>query len=210
MVSSADCGGNSGLEVIQHTTLPRPDQLSWYAIRIQTRLGSVASATLHGKGYEEFLPLYRSPRRWSDRIKKLELPLFPGYLFCRFDVSDRLMPILTTPGVIGIVGAGKTPVPIDDAEIEAIRAILRSGLAAQPWSFLRVGSKVYIEGGPLAGVEGIITSTDKVHRLIVSVSLLQRSVAVEIDREWARPITDRMGPGAVTLSEHTRPLSRAG
>jgi len=101
-------------------------------------------------------------------------------------VRDRL-PILTTPGVTSIVGAGKTPVPVDDEEIEAIRAILRSGLAALPWPFLCVGSRVYIERGPLAGVEGIITNMDKVYRLIVSISLLQRSVAVEIDREWARP-----------------------
>jgi transcription antitermination factor NusG len=142
-------------------------------------------------------------------VKQLDLPLFPGYLFCRFDVRDRL-PILTTPGVISIVGAGKTPVPVDDEEIEAIRAILRSGLAAQPWPFLRVGSKVYVEGGPLAGVEGIIANTDKVYRLVVSVSLLQRSVAVEINREWARPIPDRMGPRTVTLSEHPGSLARSG
>ena len=190
--------------------LPGPGQLSWYAIRIKSRLGSVTSTTLRGKGYEEFLPLYRSRRRWSDRIKELECPLFPGYLFCRFDASDRLMPILTTPGVIGIVGASKTPIPIDDDEIEAIRAILRSGLAAQPWPLLQVGSKVCLEGGPLAGLEGIITDMDKVCRLIVSVTLLQRSVAVEIDRAWARPITDYLGHRAVKLSEHTRSLARSG
>jgi transcription antitermination factor NusG len=173
------------------------DNQPWYAIRIQSRLGNVAAATLRGKGYEEFLPLYRSRRRWSDRFKELELPLFPGYLFCRFDVTDRLLPILTTPGVIGIVGAGKTPIPVDDEEIEAIRAILRSGLAARPWPFLQVGSKVYIERGPLTGMEGIIANADKVYRLIVSVNLLQRSVAVEIDREWARPISTGMGPRAM-------------
>jgi transcription antitermination factor NusG len=170
-------------------------------------LAGLVSTTLRGKGYQEFFPLYRSRRRWSDRTKELELPLFPGYSFCQFDVNDRL-PILTTPGVIGIVGAGKIPVPVDDDEIEAIRTILRSGLVAQPWPFLRVGSKVYIEGGPLAGLEGIVTSTDKVYRLIVSVSLLQRSVAVEIDREWARPIPNGMGPRAVTLFERTRPSVR--
>jgi transcription antitermination factor NusG len=196
--------------MIERATLSPADNLPWYAIQIQARLGSIASATLRGKGYEEFLPLYRSRRRWSDRIKELELPLFPGYLFCRFDASDRLMPILTTPGVIGIVGAGKTPVPVDEGEIEAIRAVLRSGLPARPWPFLRVGSKVYIEGGPLAGLEGIVTCTDKVYRLIVSVDLLQRSVAVEIDREWARPIFERMGPCAVTLSERTRQMAQAG
>jgi transcription antitermination factor NusG len=187
-----------------------PYILPWYAIRIQSRLGGVAAATLRGKGYEEFLPLYRSRRRWSDRIKQLDLPLFPGYLFCRLDLTGRLMPVLTTPGVIGIVGPGKTPVPIDDEEIEAIRAILRSGLAAQPWPFLQVGSRVYIERGPLTGLEGIITNTDKVYRLIVSVNLLQRSVAVEIDRDWARPIAQGMGPHAVTLSQRTRSLAQAG
>ena len=193
--------------MVQRAPLPQPYPMSWYALRIQSRLSSLAADTLRGKGYEEFLPLYRARRRWSDRVKQVELPLFPGYLFCQFDVNDRL-PILTTPGVIGIVGAGKLPIHVDVEEIEAIRAILRSGLAAQPWPLL-VGSKVYIERGPLAGLEGIITNTDKVYRLVVSVSLLQRSVAVEIDREWARPINDGMGPRAVTLSERTRPLALA-
>lgn len=208
-MSSIDSGNNSGFKAVGCTTLGQPDNLSWYALQIQSKLGSVASATLCGKGCEAYQPLYRCGHRWSDRVKQLDLPLFPGYLFCRFDVRNRL-PILTTPGVISIVGAGKTPVPVDDDEIEAIRAILRSGLAAQPWPFLRVGSKVYVEGGPLAGVEGIITNTDKVYRLVVSVSLLQRSVAVEINREWARPIPDRMGPRTVTLSEHPGSLARSG
>jgi transcription antitermination factor NusG len=209
-VPSAERGGNSKLEIIQRAALSRADNLSWYALRIRSGLSNVASATLRGKGYEDFLPLYRSRRRWSDRIKELELPLFPGYLFCRFDVGDRLMPILTTPGVIGIVGAGKTPVPVGDEEIEAIRAILRSGLAAQPWPFLGIGAKVYVERGPLAGVEGIITNADKAYRLVVSVSLLQRSVAVEIDRDWARPITDGMGPRAATSAGRFRPVKQAG
>src|SRR5450759_4877128 len=162
--------------------------LQWYALQVQTKLGSIASVALRGKGYEEFLPLYRSQRRWSDRVKQLDLPLFPGYLFCRLDVQDRLLPVLTTPGVISIVGAGKTPIPVAEEEISGIRAILRSGLAAQPWPFLDVGSRVYIEAGPLAGLEGIITTIDKHCRLVVSVSLLQRSVAVKIERDWARPV----------------------
>jgi len=207
-MSSINSGSNSGFKAVGCATLWRPDNLSWYALQIRSKLGSLASATLCGKGYEAYLPLYRCGRRWSDRVKQLDLPLFPGYLFCRFDVCDRL-PILTTPGVISVVGAGKTPVPVDEEEIEAIRAVLRSGLVAQPWPFLQVGSKVYIERGPLAGVEGIITNTRKVYRLVVSVNLLQRSVAVEIDREWARPIAEGMGPRTVTLFERTRPLARA-
>ena len=163
----------------------------WYAIQVRSKLTSVASATLRGKGYEEFLPLYRLRRSWSDRIKELELPLFPGYLFCRFNPNDRLVPVLTTPGVIRIVSAGKTPIPVAESEIEAVRRILSSGLAAQPWPFLDVGSRICIGQGPLSGLEGIITNTDRIHRLVVSVTLMQRSVAVEIDREWAFPV----GPG---------------
>jgi transcription antitermination factor NusG len=159
--------------------------MQWYALRVQTRTASLASKTLHAKGYEAFLPLYQSRRNWSDRIKQLELPLFPGYLFCRFDPFDRLVPVVTTPGVISIVGAGKTPIQIREEEIEAIKQVVRSGLAVQPWPYLPVGCRVYIERGPLAGLEGIVTSADKVDRLVISVSLLQRSVAVTIDRAWA-------------------------
>ena len=182
-------------------TVTRPERLAWYALRVQSRLGALASSTLHGKGYEQYLPLYRTRRQWSDRIKEVELPLFPGYLFCRFDLGRTLMPILTTPGVINIVGAGKTPLPVADNEIEAIRTILRTGLAVQPWPGLTVGSRVHIERGPLAGLEGIVTNLDKVYRLVVSVSLLQRSVAVEIDRAWARLIAD---PTALLNPNHSR------
>lgn len=138
--------------------------------------------------------MYRSRRRWSDRFKQLDLPLFPGYLFCRFDYPDRVGPVLTTPGVIGIVSAGKTPIPVAEEEIEAVKRIVHSGLAAQPWPFLRVGSNVYIERGSLTGLEGFVISANKVHRLVVSVTLLQRSVAVEIDRDWVRPIASSLGP----------------
>jgi transcription antitermination factor NusG len=176
----------------------------WYAIRVQSRFEAVASAILRGKGYEEYLPVYRSRRRWSDRVKQIDLPLFPGYFFCRLDVCGRLLPVLTTPGVIAIVGVGKTPIPVAEDEIDAIQAVLRSGLAAQPWPFLNVGEKVLIERGPFAGVEGIVLTTERKYRLVVSVAILQRSVAVEIDRDWARPILEGTGPRSVTQAERLR------
>jgi transcription antitermination factor NusG len=160
----------------------------WYAIHTRSKFERVAFTSLSAKGYKAFLPLYRSSRRWSDRSKELDLPLFPGYVFCAFDVQE-LLPIVTTPGVTSIVCAGKTPVSIPDSEIEAIQTMIRSGLHAQPWPHLAAGTKVVIEKGPLAGIEGIAMSVNKRYRLIVSVSLLQRSVAVEIDREWARPLS---------------------
>ena len=175
-----------------------PGAGSWYAIRVRSKFENAAFAGLTGRGYEAFLPLCRSRRRWSDRVKELDLPLFPGYLFCRFDAQDRLLPILTAPGVVAIVGVGKIPVSIDEREIADIRAILRSGLAAHACPYVGVGSRVRIEEGPLAGLEGFVTNTDKVLRLIVSVNLLQRSVAVEIDRDCLRPLSPGIGPRNVS------------
>jgi len=181
------------LESVSPADVPSLSTHPWYALRVRSKFEHQASATLRGKGYQEFLPVYRSQRRWSDRVKELHLPLFPGYLFCRLDVECRL-PVLTTPGIVGIVGVGKTPVPVSDEEIAAVQAVIRSGLPAQPWPCLTVGSRILIERGPLAGVEGIALNVDKKYRLVVSVPLLQRSVAVEIDREWARPIPERRQP----------------
>jgi transcription antitermination factor NusG len=177
-----------GVDTLCNT--PSAGEFSWYAIRVQSKFESLVSAALRAKGYEEFLPLYTCTRKWSDRMKKVDLPLFAGYLFCRFDAQERLLPILTTPGVFRIVSAGRTPVAVADDEIASLQAICRSGLQALPSPFLSVGSRVYVEDGPLAGVEGIVTeSRDKKYRLVVSVQLLQRSVAVEIDSNWARPIS---------------------
>ena len=162
----------------------------WFAVRVRSNFEQMTAAALRGKGYEEFLPVYRARRRWSDRLKEVDCPLFPGYVFCRFDVENRL-PVLVTPGVISILGMGKTPVPLDEGEIEAVRVIVRSGLVAGPWPFVRVGQAVYIEEGPLAGAEGVVIKVKGRYRLVASVTLLQRSVYVEIDREWVRPIPGR-------------------
>lgn len=164
------------------------EKTAWYAIRTRSKSERWVSASLRGKGYEEFLPLYRVRRTWSDRSKELDVPLFPGYVFCRFDPNDRLVPILTTVGVVSIVGAGRMPLPVDPQEIAAIRTLLRNGNAAQPYPFLNVGDKVYLERGPFTGVEGYIVNLNKKYRLVVSITLLQRSVAVEIERDWVRPV----------------------
>jgi len=134
----------------------------------------------------------------------VELPLFPGYVFCRLDLRCRL-PLLTIPGALHFVGIGKIPVPIDDAEIAAIQAAVRSGLTTEPWPYLNVGQMVRLEDGPLAGLEGILVEVRKQHRIVVSVSLLQRSVAVEIEREWVTPVDANGRPTTMTV----RPLSLA-
>jgi transcription elongation factor/antiterminator RfaH len=158
----------------------------WYALQVRPRFEkAIASALLH-KGYEGFLPLYRQKRRWSDRIKEVQVPFFPGYLFCRFDINKRL-PVLTTPGVNKIVSIGKEPRPVEDSEIEALQATVVSGLRVEPQSYLNIGQKVRIERGPLSGIEGILTSLKGLNRLILSVHLLQRSISVDIDESWAVP-----------------------
>jgi transcription antitermination factor NusG len=159
----------------------------WYAIQTAAGREKAVSGQLANKGYEQFLPVYRSKRQWSDRVKEVEQPLFPGYLFCRFDVNSRF-PILVTPGVKMIVGYGKVPVPVSEGEIDAVRAVSNSGFSAEPWPFLQAGQRVRIQDGSLVGLEGILLQVKNSWRIVLSVELLQRSVAVELDRTAVMPI----------------------
>lgn len=154
----------------------------WFALQVRARHEIGVAEYLKGKGYEWFLPLYKSRRRWSDRVKEIETPLFPGYLFCRFNPQNRL-PILKTPGVTQIVGYNHVPISVDEAEIQAIRTLVASGIPNQPCSFLEIGTRVRIESGALCGLEGVLLELKGRRRLVLSITLLQRSVAVEVDSE---------------------------
>ena len=155
---------------------------AWFAIRTKSNKEKLVATSLSNKEFEVYCPVYRVSRCWSDRKVETELPLFRGYLFCRLNVLKR-MPILTTPGVAGIVGFANEPVPIPEDEIETVRAVLRSGLPTEPCPFLREGQPVRIRSGSLEGQEGILLKKKNKWRLIVSITMLQRSVSVEIDRE---------------------------
>lgn len=161
--------------------------LQWFAVRVRSNYEKAASASLRFKGYEELLPLWTGRHIWSDRIKIVESPIFPGYVFCKFDSSRRL-PILITPGVVGIVGFGEIPAPVYDHEINSLRTMMGAGLTCEPWPFLEIGQPITIEHGPLAGVDGTVLRKKGQYRLIVQISLLQRSVAAEIDCEVVRPV----------------------
>jgi transcription antitermination factor NusG len=158
----------------------------WYVLRVKAGREKSVASLLRSKGFIEFLPLYVSCRRWSDRTKQIDLPLFPGYVFCRFDAYHRL-PLLTTPGVSHILGMGGIPEPADEEEIAALQCVVRSGLLLQPWPFLRVGERVTLQEGPLRNVQGVLTEIKGARTLIVSITLLQRSVAVRVDRAEVRP-----------------------
>lgn len=155
----------------------------WFAIRTKSNRETAVSEALAGKGYEVLFPRYSySHRPWAAHTATVTKPLFPGYLFCRFDVTVRL-PILTIPGVMNVVSNGKIPVPLDDREVESVKVLVSSRLPVQPHEYLRPGDLVRITEGPLAGAEGSIVHTD-CKRLVVSITLLQRAVAVEVAPEW--------------------------
>jgi transcription antitermination factor NusG len=164
------------------------DDFRWYALYVRERYEKIVTANLIGKGYEVFLPTYQSKRRWSDRTKVVEVPLFSRYVICRFDFRNRL-PILTVPGVHFIVGFGQTVTPIDPAELNAVRLAVDSGLPYEPWPFLKAGYRVRVEYGPLTGLEGFVLDVKNAYRLVISLNLLGRSVAVELDRDAVKPIS---------------------
>jgi len=158
----------------------------WYALYVRSRHEKVVESALKGKGYPAFSPFYRTKRKRVDRIVEIEIPLFPGYVFCRFNVNKRL-PILTTRGIVEIVPANK-PQPVDDTEISSIRTLALSGLPVQPWPFLASGQRIRLNAGPLKGTEGILLRVKDAHQLVVSVSLLQRAVSVVVENEAVEPI----------------------
>jgi len=175
-------GAYSDLAAHQTESLPR-ESFQWFGVHTRSNHEKVTATVLSHKGYEHYLPTYKSKKRWSDRVVETDKPLFPGYVFCRFDPKVRL-PILTTPGVISVVGFGNDPAPIDNAEIEAVQAVINSGLHAEPCPFLREGQHIRVTQGSLTGLEGILVRKKSEWRMVVSIAMLQRSISVEIDREW--------------------------
>jgi transcription antitermination factor NusG len=159
----------------------------WYALYVRSRHEKVVESGLRGKGYSAFSPFYRTKRKRVDRIAEIDVPLFPGYVFCYFDSNTRL-PILMTPGIVGIVGPGNRPEPIDEAEIASVRTLSLSGQPVRPWPFLRSGQRIRLQAGPLVGAEGIFLRVKDEYHLIVSITLLQRSVSVVVEEGAVAPL----------------------
>jgi len=179
----------------------------WYALHVRRRFEKFVENQLSDKGYETFVPTYLSKRKWSDREKSLSLPLFPSYVFCRFNVNNRL-PVLTTPGVNCLLGIGRSPTAVDEIEIAALKQVVDSEVPTQPSPYVSIGEIVHVEDGPLKGLVGIVVRTRGAHRLIVSVSLLMRSISVEIDRATVRPL-DLPAISENTVRLHTTELPEA-
>jgi transcription antitermination factor NusG len=152
----------------------------WYAASTLSNHEKRVAEQLHGRAVEHFLPLYGSVRRWNDRRVELQMPLFPGYVFVRLALRDRLR-VLEIPSVARLIGFGGPPVALPDHEMEAMRIGLASQLHAEPHPYLKVGRRVRVVGGPLAGLEGRIARKKKQLRFVISLDLIMRSVAVEMD-----------------------------
>jgi transcription antitermination factor NusG len=159
----------------------------WFAIYVRSHFERAVEQCLRGKGYQAFSPFYQTKRKRSGRTKTLDLPLFPGYVFCCFNPHKRL-PVLTTPGIVNILGSGNVPEPVKLSEIRSIQTVAESGQPVKPWPFLQQGQKIRIEAGPLTGTEGTLLRIKNQFKLVVTVTLLQRSMAVELDQELVRPL----------------------
>ena len=153
---------------------------AWYALYTRHQHEKNSARILANKGFETFLPLYTAAHQWNDRVKRLSLPLFPCYVFIRGGINRRFE-ILTTPGIHSWVGVAGNPSPIPDAEIESIRKLVETSMRVEPHPFLKCGDWVRVKSGPLAGIEGILVRKKNLLRLVLSVELLEKSVAVEVD-----------------------------
>jgi transcription antitermination factor NusG len=166
--------------IYQVVSTSRNPELAWYALYTRHQHEKTVADILSRKGFEVFLPLYSVVHRWKDRNKQLSLPLYPGYVFLHDDLERRL-PILVTPGVHSIVGTAGAPEPIPDSEIHAVKRVIESSLAVEPYPYLQCGDRVRVQSGPLEGIEGVLVRKKNAYRLVLTVEILMKSVAVEID-----------------------------
>jgi transcription antitermination factor NusG len=159
----------------------------WYAAYTSANHEKRVAERLGVREVEHFLPLYESVRRWKDRSVRQQMPLFPGYVFVRVALRDRLK-VLQVPSVVRLVGYGDAPAALDEEEVEGLRCALAEGMRAEPHPYLRVGCRVQITDGPLAGHEGILVQRKGNLRVVLSVDLIQRSIHVQIDSSSLEPL----------------------
>jgi transcription antitermination factor NusG len=163
-------------------------EMKWYATYTSANHEKKVRQQLELRRVESFLPLYETVRRWKDRRMRLQLPLFPGYVFARLALPDRLQ-VLQVPGVVRLVGFNGRPTPLLDEEIEGLKKGLTSSVLAEPHPFLTVGRRVRIKGGPLAGREGVLLRKKGALRVVLSIELILRSVVVDVDEDNIAPVT---------------------
>jgi transcription antitermination factor NusG len=157
----------------------------WFAIQTKPRYEYISSAIILQKGITTLLPTYEESRQWSDRTKRLKRPAFPGYFFCKAN-EGQLAQVALTTGVRRVVGCGGRPEPIEESEIEALRAAVEAGLAVRPHSYVEIGDRISLDSGPLAGTQGVVVADRNGCKFVVSVEILRRSVAVDVPPHWLK------------------------
>ncbi len=162
----------------------------WYALQTKTQYERHVVRALQEKVFEPYLPMVCTRRRRKGTISEVPTPLFPGYVFCRFELRNRLH-VLRTSFVRSVVSSCGVALSIDEGEIEAVRSAVAFGQNPHPHPFLKVGQWVRVECGAMEGVEGVLLEFRKQYRLVVSITLLERSVAVDIDEAWVSSIPSR-------------------
>lgn len=175
---------------------------AWYAVYTKFQHEKSAAGLLASKNVEVFLPVYRAVHRWKDRSQMVILPLFPCYAFVRMNL-ERKLEVLRTAGVRWLVESAGHACPIPDAEIEAVRRVCAAGTRVQPHPFLKIGDLVRVRAGALAGMEGILVRTKNQCRVVITVELLQKSVAVEVELSNVEPLAPR-GEAATRILEASR------
>jgi transcription antitermination factor NusG len=173
---------------------------SWHALYTRHQHEKVVRDALAGKGFEVYLPQYRAIHQWKDRQRELLLPLFPNYVFVHGGL-DRMLNVVTTPGVHTVVSWGGRPAEIPAEEIETLRRVVEGPLKVEPYPFLKSGDWVSVKSGPLAGIEGILVRKARGHRLVLTVELLSKSAAVEIDASLVDRVRPSEAPECVNSGE---------
>jgi len=181
------CGLGSGNDIAQPAEYFAPQ---WYVAQTRSRHEKRVAQQMERKGIEHFLPLYEAVSRWKDRRVRLKLPLFTGYIFARFHLGERLR-TLEIPGVARLVGFGGTPMALPNSDMEAMRNGLSSSLRAEPHPYLTVGRRARITGGPFAGIEGVLDRKKNNLRVVVSLDLIERSIAVDVGIADIQPLAVR-------------------
>ena len=168
-------------------SFPSPSPNPWYALTVKHHHEKLVAQALEGRGFDSYLPLYKSFHHSGRRMQPVMLPLWPGFVFCRFDISRRLS-VLTIPAVGSIVSIGRAPAAISYSELEAIETMIQSGANVLPHDCFALGQEVSIERGPLRGLTGTLIESKPNCRLVVSISLLQRAVSAEVELDCVRAL----------------------
>lgn len=175
------------------------DALSWFALTVKSRHERAVSEQLAACSLEAYVPIFRSMRRWSDRVKAIQVPLFPQYVFSRFPVERRLT-VIAFPSVSSIVSFGGVPCSITQREIDTLKLLTSQDYPLMPWPFVRMGQRVRVRQGPLFGLEGVLVREKAAYRVVVNVEMLERAVAVELERDLLEPVLSSRLSGSISFA----------